>query len=263
MGSNKKKAPAFQFYPGDFLNDQHVQIMTLAERGAYITLLCSAWGAGSIPDNRELQARICGVSIDEMQQLWSAIEPCWRVKSKKDNTRLVNNQLEVARKRQTKYRKEQRKKAIEGWRKRKEDNKDTCRGNATGKQRQCPSSSPSSPNDTDKLGNRSEQQSNGDAKPTDDDISNTGEYELIPRMRLKDKLPLLDAEEIFWQWQEKFGLPENEKGKLLKAIRAYPKAASNEAEAALQDKIDSGKPPDNYAAYLTKCIKYELKVRAG
>jgi hypothetical protein len=34
------KSPAFQFYPKDFLTDENVRVMSLQERGAYITLLC-------------------------------------------------------------------------------------------------------------------------------------------------------------------------------------------------------------------------------
>lgn len=41
------KAPAFQFYPDDFLGG--VADMTQAEVGAYILLLCAQWGRGEIP----------------------------------------------------------------------------------------------------------------------------------------------------------------------------------------------------------------------
>ena len=37
------KAPAFQFYPKDFLTDTNVILMSPAERGMYITLLCLDW----------------------------------------------------------------------------------------------------------------------------------------------------------------------------------------------------------------------------
>ena len=37
------KAPAFQWYPKDFIADIDVQIMTPEQRGAYIMLLSYAW----------------------------------------------------------------------------------------------------------------------------------------------------------------------------------------------------------------------------
>lgn len=40
---DKKKSPAFQFYPKDWLTDDKVVAMTSAERGDYITLLCLDW----------------------------------------------------------------------------------------------------------------------------------------------------------------------------------------------------------------------------
>ncbi len=41
--SPTNKAPAFQFYPKDFLTDTNVILMSPAERGMYITLLCLDW----------------------------------------------------------------------------------------------------------------------------------------------------------------------------------------------------------------------------
>lgn len=39
----KNKAPAFQFYPKDFLTDEKVLLMTNEEIGVYISLLCIDW----------------------------------------------------------------------------------------------------------------------------------------------------------------------------------------------------------------------------
>ncbi len=49
------KSPAFQFYPGDWLSSPKVLLMTPAQEGAYIRLLCYAWSDEhcSIPDNDE------------------------------------------------------------------------------------------------------------------------------------------------------------------------------------------------------------------
>jgi uncharacterized protein YdaU (DUF1376 family) len=47
------KAPAFQFYPKDWLSSPRVQLMTPAQEGAYVRLLCYCWDSGdcSIPDD--------------------------------------------------------------------------------------------------------------------------------------------------------------------------------------------------------------------
>lgn len=49
------KSPAFQFYVNDWLSSTHISLMTPAEEGAYIRLLCYAWNDPdcSIPDNDE------------------------------------------------------------------------------------------------------------------------------------------------------------------------------------------------------------------
>lgn len=46
---SQQSAPAFQFYPRDFLASEHVRVMNEAERGIYITLLCVCWLEGSLP----------------------------------------------------------------------------------------------------------------------------------------------------------------------------------------------------------------------
>lgn len=72
-----EKAPAFQFYPKDFMTDGHVMAMTLAERGAYITLICLCWMEGSVPAEMAALARRCKVSTAVFVKLWPALEPCF------------------------------------------------------------------------------------------------------------------------------------------------------------------------------------------
>ncbi len=93
--------PAFQFYPGDFLADEHVDSMTLAERGAYITLLCHAWRSGSIPCTPPQLARMLHISRGAMAKLWPNISPCWVPGAQ---GRLVQPRLERERAVQAAYR---------------------------------------------------------------------------------------------------------------------------------------------------------------
>ena len=53
------RSPAFQFYPNDWLSSQNITLMTPAEEGAYIRLLCYAWADPdcSIPNDDEILAR--------------------------------------------------------------------------------------------------------------------------------------------------------------------------------------------------------------
>lgn len=59
-GAFVKKAPAFQFYPADWLSSQRVSLMTLEEEGAYIRLLCYCWKNGELPNDPEQLARLIG-----------------------------------------------------------------------------------------------------------------------------------------------------------------------------------------------------------
>ena len=57
------KSPAFQFYPDDFIGG--TVGMTAAEVGAYIRLLCFAWGNGFIPSDSCALKRVAGITVSE------------------------------------------------------------------------------------------------------------------------------------------------------------------------------------------------------
>ena len=59
MPKKISKAPAFQFYASDFLSDLNVQMMTMAQRGIYITLLAMEWIEGSLPSNIQSLQILC------------------------------------------------------------------------------------------------------------------------------------------------------------------------------------------------------------
>lgn len=99
------KSPAFQFYPKDFLTDSNVVVMSLQERGAYITLICQCWIDGSLPSDVARLARLCGVPVSPFRKLWPALEPCFRPASNTD--RLVHPRLELERRKQREFRRRQ------------------------------------------------------------------------------------------------------------------------------------------------------------
>ena len=91
------KAPAFQFYPQDYLSSARVAEMTLEEEGVYIRLLCYCWSAGSIPADPERCARLagkgCSVAVATTVQRAFNEDPT-------DSTRLVHDRLEFEREKQ-------------------------------------------------------------------------------------------------------------------------------------------------------------------
>jgi len=95
-----EKAPAFQFYPKDFLTDVNVASMTLHELGAYTKLLCLCWLEGSLPAEVDALARLCRVSPTCFGRLWPALAPCFTVV----NGRLIQGRLERERQKQEAYR---------------------------------------------------------------------------------------------------------------------------------------------------------------
>ena len=98
-----EKAPAFQFYPRDFLMDGNVAGMSLEERGAYITLLCLCWLETSLPNDMARLARMVGVSTVTFRRLWLALATCFQI----TDGRLTHKRLELERGKQDAYRRMQ------------------------------------------------------------------------------------------------------------------------------------------------------------
>lgn len=65
--------PWFAFHNEDWLTDVYVRQMTLAQRGAYITLLAYEWSEGWIPADPEGLRRLLGADKAEWEAIW--VEP--------------------------------------------------------------------------------------------------------------------------------------------------------------------------------------------
>lgn len=98
-----EKAPAFQFYPKDFLMDGNVSGMSLQERGAYITLLCICWLEGSLPADVGRLANIVGTPRKAFAKFWPAISVCFQ----EQGDRLLHGRLELERQKQAEFRQRQ------------------------------------------------------------------------------------------------------------------------------------------------------------
>lgn len=66
-----QKSPAFSFYARDFLAG--TATMSLAERGAYITLLAYEWDAGGVPETADERARVLGCTKAQERDIWKKL----------------------------------------------------------------------------------------------------------------------------------------------------------------------------------------------
>lgn len=105
MATQKRTtAPAFQFYPKDFLTSSKVMLMTMAERGMYITLLAICWLDGSLPADVSALAKMVSTPTKHFAALWPKhLQGCFLER----DGRLTNERLNIERKRQADYRKRQ------------------------------------------------------------------------------------------------------------------------------------------------------------
>jgi uncharacterized protein YdaU (DUF1376 family) len=92
------KAPAFQLYAKEFLQDEAVIAMELEAVGAYIILLCHQWTEGSIPADPALLARICRTTPERIEAIWPQLAVQFPRKESHNAKRLANRKLEVIRK---------------------------------------------------------------------------------------------------------------------------------------------------------------------
>ena len=139
--SKRTTSPAFQFYPSDFLGSTKVQLMSAAEVGAYVLLLCACWQDGGIPRDSRRLAVLARMKPKQFDRAWEdLLSECFVVKG----DRYVNARLEVERKKQADYRRQQKERADKGWQSRKTATALPEARHQSGNALQSSSSSPSS-----------------------------------------------------------------------------------------------------------------------
>lgn len=84
--------------------DERVRLMSLQERGAYITLLCMCWQEGSLPANVEDIARLVGVRPQYFKRLWSGQLGSCFFASVEDGGRWRHKRLDQEREKQEHHR---------------------------------------------------------------------------------------------------------------------------------------------------------------
>ena len=92
----KKKSPAFQFYPNDWLSSPKIMLMTPAEEGAYIRLLSICWMNGGLPDDDDELAKLSRLGDDWLKGGSEKIRKCFT----KRRGKLINQRLEKEKKKQ-------------------------------------------------------------------------------------------------------------------------------------------------------------------
>lgn len=176
-------APAFQFYPAEYLADENVAMMSLGEEGAYIRLMCYCWRQGSIPSDMTRLARLCKTTPENMEQIWPALEVCFR---STPGGRLVHPRLDTERRKQAAYREQQSesgKKGAEARWGRRSNNDAGSDGTAT--------DSPMAKNGSSSLSSSSTDTNNGSSPDVD---NSRGEFATIIRERWwqSSKAPIKD-----------------------------------------------------------------------
>lgn len=118
--TSKRTTPSFQFYPSDFLSSAKVDMMSMTERGVYITLLCRCWLDNGLPTSMDELAEFARMKTDKFERLWKngKIRLCFTERG----GRLHQTRLDTERKKQNEYRKRQADAAKQRW---------ESRGNAT------------------------------------------------------------------------------------------------------------------------------------
>ena len=72
--SKSTRSPAFQFYPKDFLSSRKVDLMSMTERGVYITLMCRYWLDGGLPADAKQLSAIVRMKPKQFERGWY-VEP--------------------------------------------------------------------------------------------------------------------------------------------------------------------------------------------
>lgn len=124
------KSPAFQLYPADWLSSMTVTMMTPAQEGAYIRLICYDWSNDGIPDDDNQLSSLSRLGEGWFKGGSTVVRKCFKQHPTKEGF-LTNDRLEKEREKQRTW----REKSSEGGKKsaetRKNKGKDGFKGGST------------------------------------------------------------------------------------------------------------------------------------
>jgi len=93
--------PYYKWLWIDYRANRKVQRMPWQARGLYRELLDEFWSEGSLPDDTERLAEVCGCTTEEFEQHWPVIRPCFTlqdgvlINAKMDSVRTPVNLMRV------------------------------------------------------------------------------------------------------------------------------------------------------------------------
>jgi uncharacterized protein YdaU (DUF1376 family) len=100
VASSPAKAPAFQFYPADWV--MSTRTMPVEARGVYIDLLSFAWTEGGLPADLDGLHTYVGLGKQKFKRLWDThLSSRWEGDG---NGRLLNPRQEQEREKQRRWR---------------------------------------------------------------------------------------------------------------------------------------------------------------
>jgi uncharacterized protein YdaU (DUF1376 family) len=106
-----EKAPAFQFYPKDYLSDPRVRAMSFEQRGLYWEAISICWLEGTLPSDTAELAAILGCPLKKFESLWPRIALCFQ----EHGGRLLHKRLDKERKAQAESRDRRTEAARKRW----------------------------------------------------------------------------------------------------------------------------------------------------
>jgi len=95
------RAPAFQWYPSDFMADIHVQLMDWTQRGIYVWLIGICWLEKSIPGDLGALAKLTHIPVSWWEENGQGILVCFKPLA---NGNLIHPRIEKERDKQRAYR---------------------------------------------------------------------------------------------------------------------------------------------------------------
>ncbi len=113
----RKKPPAFQLYVKDWLASPKVRTMTLAEIGAYINLLATAWDSDPVATLPKSPASLCRLAGAASLEEWESVSPAVLANFEAQGDRLVNRRLQEVYQELVRHSQDQRDRANRRWEK--------------------------------------------------------------------------------------------------------------------------------------------------
>ncbi|MBU3565060.1 DUF1376 domain-containing protein [Polynucleobacter sp. MWH-HuK1] len=120
-----KDVPYFPFYAANIMSNRAFRLMSLKERGLFITLLMECWINGSIPSEFVDMSKILGFTFDEVKSAYTNLHSAF---FHQQGGQIISHELEGYRKGYLETREKQRLGGIKGAKQKKDKEKGGGKG---------------------------------------------------------------------------------------------------------------------------------------